>query len=80
MAIIPGLPGLEVSVTVAGEALAEYDYDYVDEGHVQRPNTVSKYIEAPFGAEFEITTLYTPPFDPPLRHHARWRLHPSNVR
>jgi hypothetical protein len=63
MAIAPGLPGLQVTVTVAGEALREFDHE------AQHGNKISKYIEAPAGVEFEITTLYTPPFDPPFKIH-----------
>jgi hypothetical protein len=68
MAIAPGLPGLQVTVAVAGEALPEYDYDNDEGDHVERRNATSKYLEAPSGAEFEITTLYTAPY-PPLPIH-----------
>jgi hypothetical protein len=69
MAIAPGLPGLQVTVTVAGEALRELDHDTVDEGQSQHEHKISKYIEAQAGADFEIATLYTPPFDPPFPVH-----------
>jgi hypothetical protein len=69
MAIAPGLPGLQVTIAVAGEALQEYDYDSTDTGNAQPQDTIRKYIEAPSGAEFEIRTLYVAPFEPPLPVH-----------
>jgi hypothetical protein len=64
MAFAPDLRGLQVTVTVAGEALREFEHDTA-----RHENKISKYIEAPSGAEFEIATLYTPPFDSPFKIH-----------
>ncbi|GAB1742406.1 hypothetical protein NU219Hw_g7955t1 [Hortaea werneckii] len=52
MAIHPRVPGLTVSIDVAGQDLPEYDG-----GDTQAPssNTVTKYIEAVSGAEFAIS-------------------------
>ncbi|KAH4107591.1 hypothetical protein HBH46_051030 [Parastagonospora nodorum] len=69
MAVIPGLPGLRVTVEVAGEALPEHDNDTTDTGHAYLQHRTKKYIEAPAGEAFEIRTLYQAPFDPPLPIH-----------
>ncbi|RMY79831.1 hypothetical protein D0864_08916 [Hortaea werneckii] len=52
MAIHPNVPGLTVSIDVAGQDLSEYDGD--DAQHASS-NTVTKYIEAVSGAEFAIS-------------------------
>ncbi|KAH7094468.1 hypothetical protein FB567DRAFT_622885 [Paraphoma chrysanthemicola] len=59
MAIVPALPGLLVTVEVAGEALPEYDCDDSDDQYA-----ISRYIEAPLGTEFEIRSLYQTPYSP----------------
>jgi len=65
MAIASALPGLEVTIEVAGEPLAEFDYTPADAlQDVTAPQTASKYIEASSGAEFEIRTLYRQPYNP----------------
>jgi hypothetical protein len=46
MAIVLVIPGLEVTIEVAGEALPEYDYETVD----ALPHAILKYAEAPSGA------------------------------
>ncbi|KAI6867216.1 hypothetical protein KC338_g3268 [Hortaea werneckii] len=52
MAIHPKVPGLTVSIDVAGQLLPEYDGGDAQE---VANNTVTKYIEAVSGAEFAIT-------------------------
>jgi hypothetical protein len=69
MAISPDLPGLHVTIEVAGKALHEYEYDIADTSHTYATSKTAKYIEAPSDAEFTIHTLYTAPFDPPLPVH-----------
>ncbi|KAF2833540.1 hypothetical protein CC86DRAFT_415377 [Ophiobolus disseminans] len=65
MAIIAALPGLQVTVEAGGEPLAEFDYQPANAlQDATAPNMVSRYIEAPSGAEFEIRTLYRPPYNP----------------
>lgn len=64
MAITAGLPGLQVTVNVNGEALTEYDYVVENASQDAAQQSAAKYIEAPAGAEFEICTLYKPPYTP----------------
>ncbi|KAF2025120.1 hypothetical protein EK21DRAFT_104199 [Setomelanomma holmii] len=61
MAIVPAIPGLVVTVDVAGEALSEYDYVEANIDNAALPYVVSRCIEAPTGAEFAIRSLYKPP-------------------
>lgn len=63
MAIDTNLPGLDVTIEVAGTALAEYDYDLVNDREVA--TSTVKYVETPSGAEFAIRCLFRPPFTPP---------------
>jgi hypothetical protein len=60
MAIVPTIPGLEVTIEVAGKALPKYDYETVD----APPETISKYTEALSGADYEIRYVYKAPYDP----------------
>jgi hypothetical protein len=69
MAVIPELPGLQVTVEVAGEALQEYNHDATDTGHTYLQHRTTKYIDAPAGEEFEIRMLYQAPYDPSLPVH-----------
>jgi hypothetical protein len=64
MAIAPGIPGLEVTIEVADSPLPEYNYTANGADHELSGSTAARYIEAPAGAEFEIRTLYKPPFQP----------------
>lgn len=50
MAINEALPGVEITITVAGQPLQEYTEADVDE----EPGTVTRYIEATSGQVFEI--------------------------
>jgi len=59
MAVLGGLPGLEVRVMVNGEPLKEYTDTFVDE---EEAKTVIKYIEAVSGANFEISCRFTRPY------------------
>ncbi|KAI6891570.1 hypothetical protein KC318_g13623 [Hortaea werneckii] len=52
MAIHPNVPGLTVSIDVAGQDLPEYNGDDAQD---PSSNTVTKYIEAVSGAEFAIS-------------------------
>lgn len=71
MAITAGIPGLQVTINVNGEALAEYDHDADHAAnHDPAPHSVVKYIQARAGEEFEIGTLYKEPFSPPSQLHA----------
>jgi hypothetical protein len=71
MAIAAGIPGLQVTIKVNGEALAEYDYEVDDVAKQDSgPPSVAKYIRALAGEEFEISTLYEEPFSPPFQLHA----------
>tara|TARA_R110002003_G_scaffold52_6_gene4367 strand:+ start:9195 stop:9821 length:627 start_codon:yes stop_codon:yes gene_type:complete len=63
MAIVPAIPGLVVTVQVAGEDLPEYDYDEANAGN-DAQNVASKYIEVPLGSEFEVRSLYQTPYNP----------------
>lgn len=69
MAIAPGIPGLEVTIEVDDAALPEYDHTNKGSDPESSETTVSRYIEAPAGADFEIRTLYKPPFEPPMSIH-----------
>ena len=53
MAVLSEVPGLTVTVDVAGEDLAEYDDDESDKSE---PRTATKYVEAHSGANFGIAT------------------------
>jgi hypothetical protein len=70
MAIATGIPGLQVTVNVDGEALQEYDYDVNAADHDPDRPSVAKYIQALPGADFDISTLYEQPFSPPFQLHA----------
>ncbi|KAF2801159.1 hypothetical protein K505DRAFT_380938 [Melanomma pulvis-pyrius CBS 109.77] len=63
MAILPGLPGLQVEVVVGDSPLIEYDDEEEEE---TRAKTVSKYIEAATGAEFKVRYYFANTFL--LRH------------
>jgi hypothetical protein len=80
MAISPDLPGLNVTIEVAGELLPEYEYDTADTNHVYSTSKAAKYIEAPSDAKFTIHTLYRTPFDPPLRVHVEIMLDGNYVQ
>jgi hypothetical protein len=70
MAVVPELPGLEVTVEVEGESLAEYEYQpQHDLQDVAATNVVSRYVEAPSGEAFAIRTSYKPPYDPTSSVH-----------
>lgn len=56
MAISQDVPGLKVEIRVNKEPLKEYDDD-PDEPH--EPRSVTKYVEAVSGAEFEIVIKLT---------------------
>lgn len=58
MAVLPDCPGLKAEVVVNGEALLEYD----DDEHNGHPRTVTKYVEAISGANFEIHLSFELPF------------------
>ncbi|KAH7389622.1 hypothetical protein DE146DRAFT_768052 [Phaeosphaeria sp. MPI-PUGE-AT-0046c] len=69
MAIAAGLPGLQVTVNVDGEALPEYNFEAEDAFQDPAQIIVTKYIEAPTSAVFDIGTLYKPPFSPSFQLH-----------
>lgn len=54
MAVLDGVPGLEVAVHINGASAPEYDDPEGDGSH--GPSTVTKYIESVEGAEFSIVT------------------------
>ena len=58
MAILPSLPGLEVTVLVNGNALQEYDDADFDESN-QNTREMSKYVASVAGAEFSISLRFT---------------------
>ena len=58
MAILPSLPGLEVTVLVNGNALQEYDDADFDESN-QNTREMSKYVASVAGAEFSISLKFT---------------------
>jgi len=59
MAVLDGLPGLEVEIVVNGQPLKEYTDTFVDE---EEAKTVIKYVEAVSGANFEIYCRFTRPY------------------
>lgn len=62
MAILSGFPGLEVAVTVNGDALHEYDLpDDIEE--IMTDGSTIKYIEARPGTEFAIRCEIEPTFE-----------------
>jgi hypothetical protein len=67
MAIADEILGLDVTIEVDGAALPEYNY-YSAQDH-EIPNSNTKYLEAPSGAEFSIRYLFRPPFAPPSDVH-----------
>lgn len=52
MAIIPGIPGLEVSILVDSQPLPEYSEE--DESDSVPPGTITKFVESRAGSEFAI--------------------------
>ena len=56
------LKGLEAAVVVNGHELIEYEDDGSDEPGAS--NTVTKYVEAVSGAEFEVILSCMPSFTP----------------
>lgn len=69
MAIIPSLPGLDVSVEVNGDPLVEeYDDDEDNERVAQTaspnraPKAICKYVECTTGAAFKVKVLVREPF------------------
>lgn len=66
MVILPACPGLKVEVAVAGQALKEHDDNYETNA---KPKTVTKYVEAVSGANFEIAISFEKPF--PDKHAVR---------
>ncbi|CAK4033345.1 Hypothetical predicted protein [Lecanosticta acicola] len=53
MAVVDELPGVEVTITVDGQALEEY----LDGDERNEPNAVTKFVEATTGKNFEIVYL-----------------------
>ncbi|UPX16788.1 uncharacterized protein EKO05_0007174 [Ascochyta rabiei] len=73
MAIIPSMPGLEVTIEVDNIALPEHEYEDEDTttaGHGAFDDSVTRYIEVPSGAEFSIRWLLRPPFESTAAIHA----------
>ncbi|KAJ4339710.1 hypothetical protein N0V95_007704 [Ascochyta clinopodiicola] len=73
MAIIPSIPGLDVTIEVDNTALPEHEYE--DEDTTTTPNEIfddsaTKYLEVPSGAEFSVRWLLKPPFEPTAAIHA----------
>jgi hypothetical protein len=68
MAILDDLPGIEATVRINGEVLAEYDDDeeYQPQGdnvpHHRRAEVASNYIESETGAEFTINISVGEPY------------------
>jgi hypothetical protein len=58
MAIHNSCPGLNVQVIVGGQPLTEY----IDQDVSQNPHSVTAYVEAVSGAQFEINSTFTVPF------------------
>jgi hypothetical protein len=67
MAILAEVPGLRVEVFVNGKALQEYDDD-----ETAPPKTITKYIEAVTGQNFEIRYSFIKPF--PTRHSVKVKI------
>jgi hypothetical protein len=80
MVSAPELPGLEVTVEVAGEVLPEFEHDAPNANHSYLQHQVATYIESPAGTQFEIRTLYKAPYDPPLPIHVEIMLDGNYVQ
>jgi hypothetical protein len=59
MAVLDAYPGIKVQIVVNGAPLQEYDDD---DDESATPNTVTKYVEAVSGAEFQIQHDITQPW------------------
>lgn len=74
MAISAGIPGLEVTIEVAGKILKEFDFE-TPTSSVTTPspdpptNTTTKHLEAPSGTEFSIRYTFNEPFTPTFPIH-----------
>ncbi|KAF2651345.1 hypothetical protein K491DRAFT_761119 [Lophiostoma macrostomum CBS 122681] len=89
MAILPDIPGLRVEVYVNGDPLREYhdyeedseDDDEDDEEEPDRPRkTVTKYVEAVSGANFELRVSFNDSFDSPHAIRGKIEIDGMDVR
>ncbi len=60
MAVIDSFPGLKVEIIVNESAITEYAGD--GENEEDKPNTITKFVEATTGAEFRIRCEFAPSF------------------
>ena len=72
MAIVSEVPGLVVTIDVAGQNLAEYDDNDVEE---PQPLATMKYVEATSGANFGVATSYDPFVFSHVNDHIRYHLY-----
>lgn len=74
MAILPGLPGLRVTIRAANSDLPEYpqpkeaEWGYKRFGHLSVENRSNTYVECTSGAEFKIVFELRPPFSFDCNH------------
>lgn len=63
MAILPLVPGIEVSIQVDGQNLTEYEDDEIDqvpaEANASNAQRVSRYVESVTGKEFSVAMTVT---------------------